>query len=793
MGRKIFHIALAVFALMLGLLIWRLDIPNWAKLDIEKLTDIPRSTQVFDIHGNVAGRLSGPEKRSPVAIESVPDFVKNAFIAAEDLRFYRHHGIDVYRMFGALFQNIKTLSYAQGASTITQQLIKLTHLTSTKSLSRKAQEIHLALQLERQMDKDTILECYLNVAYFGRGAYGIAAAAQSYFGKSVGDLTVSEIALLAGIVKAPSSYAPHLNYELSLKRRNGILNTMLENGFITATTHAEALNDRPTIIEDTTPATNYGWYMDAVLSEAESILNLSAEEIFSGGFRIYTGLYPDMQNAADELFSDSANFPADASDETPVQSAFIAMEPESGMVLAMIGGRSYDLRRGFNRAIQMQRQPGSTFKPLAAYAAAIDAYGFCPTSTVEDRPRDFDGYAPGNAGGATYGTVTLRQALSKSLNIATVDLADLIGIPALRTYAEKFGIHLSDQDQNLSLALGMLTDGLSPASLASAYCALANGGQQVACHFIQRIESADGQVKYRFQPTTARAIKDSTAYMLTHMLKTAAQSGSARALNTVSFPVAGKTGTLENPAGGNRDIWTVAYTPDIAIASWMGFDNPSKIHALSSSEGGSGYPARLCAAFLNKVAPLLSQRDFVRPESVKAVMIDGLALELDTHVLLASENTPAEYTVEELFHPSALPSRFSNYWDAPEAVTDLRLLSGDGETPLMCFTARSNLCDYVIYRKSEGNVEEIAVLTEESGTLIQYSDTAHDLRYPAVYTVIPRNRYLFKTGQLLTGPESSPVQYAPGSFLNRIMGIGASKETPMPTDMHSDTFYSPQG
>ena len=784
MRKKLLWIALAVVMLAIGGFIWKLDIPHWQALDLSKL-NAAGATEVFDVHGAAAGTLHGRENRRWIALSDVPEDVQNAFIAAEDLRFYRHHGVDVYRLFGALWNDIRTMSFSQGGSTITQQLIKLTHLSSAKNLSRKAQEIALALKLEKVMSKQQILEAYLNTVYFGHGAYGIEAAANVYFGKSASELSVAQGALLAGIIKAPSTYAPHLNPDKSVARRNGILNTMEEKGFITPDAAASARAESVVLAENQGDSRQYAWYLDAVLTEAAEKLSLSGDDILTGGYRILTGLDPGMQAAADQLFEDSERFPDPASDGTPVQAGLIALDNATGEVRAVVGGRRYDVALGLNHATQIRRQPGSAFKPISTYAAAIDAYGFVPSSTIEDTPRTFDGnYTPRNAGGSTYGTVTLREALSRSLNIATVDLADLIGTEALRQYAQRFGVPLSDRDVNLSMALGSLTDGVSPETLGAAYCALGNGGLRVTPHFIREIRDKAGQVVYRADTRAYRAVQDSTAYMLTDMLKTAAKSGSAKALRQSGVPVAGKTGTVSESDGkGPRDIWTVAYTPEIATAVWMGFDAPDASHTMSASEGGSGYPARLCAAFYQSISDELSGKDFKKPRSVKAALVDRLALEQEHRVLLTTAETPAEYAETELFHANDLPQSYSDNWTAPRMVADLRLLTGPGETPVLSFTAQDSRAEYQLVRISNGKTEEIAVLTGEPGQELRYADVDHDLSQPADYVLMPRNALLMAVGMVLTGPQSAAVHYAPAGFLNMLMGVGATEATPTPTEI----------
>ena len=784
MKRKIAVAALAAWLILTGLLLWRLDIPNWKKLDMDKVTDMPAATLVYDANGQPAGALHGGENRIRISLDRIPDHVQKAFIAAEDLRFYRHHGVDFYRVIGALWNDIRTFSYAQGASTITQQLIKLTHLTQTKTLSRKAQEIFLALRLERKLSKDQILEAYLNAVYFGHGAYGIESASRVYFGKSAEQLTLAEGALLAGIIKSPSNYAPHLNGEKSVSRRNAILAIMEENGFISAEERAAAQAEPLSLSAQADTDVRFAWYMDAVLAEAQSLLNQSADDVISGGYRIATGLSPEMQREAEALFSDADNFPGNAGDGTPVQGALTVLDPGTGEIRALVGGRSYDVQRGLNRATQSLRQPGSAFKPVSTYAAAIDAYGYLPTSIIDDTPRTFaGGYAPRNAGGKSYGPVTLREALSRSLNIATVDLADTLGTPAIRSYAARFGLPLAPQDVNLSLALGSLTNGVSPARLGAAYCALANGGTRVDAHLIRRIEDSDGQVLYRAPRPQERAASAATAYMITDMLKTAARSGSARALSACGFPVAGKTGTVAEPDGGTRDIWTIAFTPDVAVSVWIGFDNPDAVHAMPSSAGGGGYPAQMCTAFLQGISDRLSKSDFTRPKGVRTALLDSVALEDDRTALLSTERTPAGFTTLELFHDYDMPTVFSANWSIPSPVVDFSLASGDGETPVLAFTAQDDAAEYLITRTVDGQTREIAVLRGEAGREMRYADADHDLSRPADYTLLPRNALLHEQGVTLTGPQSEPVHYAPGGLLNAIMGAGTAEATPAPAEI----------
>ena len=769
--------AALLVALLLLLAPW-----SWEKLDIDKLTQLKQTSILYDADGERVGSLYGSEHRVYVTLEKIPLHVQQAFLAAEDQRFYEHPGVDIVRLFGALWHDIRTMSLEQGASTITQQLIKLTHLSGEKTLSRKAQEAVLALQLERQMDKDDILERYLNVVNFGRGAYGIEAAANSYFGKSAGELTLAEGALLAGVIKSPSNYAPHLEPENAVERRNLILQTMADCGYITQAVADEAQTEALELHLSEESA-RYGWYLDAAATEAQEKLGISRDELLTGGYAIYTALDTGAQTAAEELFENGANFPDPAADGTPAQAALVAENVENGEIVALVGGRTYDVRLGLNRATQIRRQPGSAIKPVSAYAAAIEGYGYLPTSFVDDTPRVFaGGYQPGNAGGNYYGEVTLREALSRSLNVATVDLAEAVGVSAMRTQLERFGIAPAERDADLALALGSMTDGVSPARLCAAYCALANGGQRVEPHTVRKIVSSDGRVLYEAPQAEERAVSTETACMLTDMLRTAAAEGSANALSAVGTNVAGKTGTVDMESGGNRDAWTVAYTPKLAVAVWMGFDEPDAEHSLPDWAGGSSYPARLCANFLASAGEEWLRGGFDTPDTLRRVVIDALALEEDKTVALAAERTPEKYLQTELFYAGREPQAMSGKWDAPEPVTDLELVSAPGEMPVLRFTARDENVEYLLIRHTDGRAEEVALLRGEAGEVLRYTDGAADLSQIHEYSIIPRHALLYEEGETVTGAESLRVRYTPGGILGHIeemLSPGAT-EAPAP-------------
>ncbi|MGI6239000.1 MAG: transglycosylase domain-containing protein [Christensenellales bacterium] len=761
----------AIAVIALGVLLWELDLPNWHKLDVAKIGDVQLATRIYDAQGEKAGSLYGSENRVRVAIDALPAYVPEAFIAAEDARFYSHSGIDIRRIAGAVVHDVKTMSLAQGASTITQQLIKLTHLTSEKTLSRKAQEAALAMQLEREMSKDEILEAYLNVVYFGNGAYGIGAAAEQYFGKSAAELTLGEASLLAGVIKSPSGYAPHINLEAALGRREYVLASMVENGYITQIQADAAQAEAIRIIESPAGTSEYAWYIDETLREAVSVMNLTSEQLLSGGYVIYTALDPQMQLAAQGVMEDSSYYP-----EAAAQGAMIAVDAQTGEVVAIVGGRERTVQRGLNRATQSRRQPGSVIKPLTTYAAAVDRYGYIPTTKVYDVRRTYaDGYSPGNAGQTYNGEVTLRTALSRSLNAATVDLADTVGMDIISRYARGFGLRVPQADENLAFALGSMESGVTPSELCAAYGALANGGMVHAPHLIRRILDQYGNVVYEYREEESRALTAASAFIITDMLKTAADTGTAKALAPLPFPVAGKTGTAGLANGDTSDAWTAAYTPEIAVVAWVGLDS-NENGGMAASVSGGGYPARMCAAFLAQVSQKLSGRDFVRPPGVQLLLLDRYALENENRIMLASSNTPSEYAVGELFGRETDEMDVSDIWDAPEAVSDLELLSAPGDAPLIGFTSLSGYAEYLLIRKTDGVYDVVAVLSANAGETIQYLDAAAARNGEHVYTVIARHKLLFELGKLVTGAESNAVRYTPGGLLNELTNLFRGQE-----------------
>lgn len=734
------------------------DVENWQKLDISKLTQLAQTGSIYDQNGNYITALRGSEHRILVTLDEIPLQVRQAFLAAEDLRFYKHPGFDVIRIFGAVMANLKSGSYAQGASTITQQLVKLSHLSSQKTLARKLEEVYLAVQLERQFTKDQILEMYLNYIYFGNGAYGIQTASQAYFSKNVEELTLAQAASLAATIKAPSAYAPHTNPESNRERRSYVLSTMLAEGMISQETYDQALAEAITVTATPPADRAYGWFLDAVLDEAETQLGISSEILLGGGYRIDTTLDTTLQDTADKQYTKDL-FPANASDGTPVQSAMACLDVNSGAVRAVVGGREYTVQRGLNRATQLRRQPGSALKPLVAYAPAIQTFGYTPASVLKDEPTNFGGYKPRNSGYAYYGMVTFRSALRSSLNVPAVALLQQIGIPAGLDYLRKVGIPLDGRDGNLSLALGSMTYGVSPVQLAAAYAPFGNGGIYYTPYFINTITDASGAVVYQHQSEGERVLSPQSAYLMTSLLQSVTSSGTGAKLSASGVPVAGKTGTVNMTGGGNRDIWMAAYNPEISVAAWMGFDNPDNAHKLAGWVSGGDHTAALCRDFFKAAYSGKNKPAFGKPNGIVSLEIDKKSIEWRGEAMLATELTPQAYRYTEVFSESNRPTKYSDVWNAPRTPNSFYVTHTQSGKPQLVIQPADN----AIYRIQRDAIGESFILTEmwgAAGETLYYTDEKAELGVVYTYRVIPVHGELLQNGILLEGVQSVQVAQA---------------------------------
>ena len=557
------------------------------------------SAVLYDAHGDVLTTLGQGHGRY-VHYSDLPRHLVDAVIAIEDSRFWRHQGVDVIGIARALLANLRAGARVQGASTITQQVARNLFLSREKTYLRKIQEAIYALLLEIRFSKREILELYLNRSYFGEGAYGVEAAAVTYFGKSTEELSLAESALLAGILQAPSSLSPYNNLDAARARRDVVLTRMHALHMIDDQDLAEAKAAAVALADREAGAAPYFVdYVRAWLTEY-----FGAERVYRGDLRVWTTLVPETQRAAQEALGEH-------------QGAIVALDPASGAVTAMVGGRSYRESQ-FNRATHAVRQPGSAFKPFV-YAAALER-GWQLNDLVDDIPRGFGTYNPRNFRDEYWGTVTMKHALVESLNNAAVWLLEKIGPAAAYEMAERLGIStLTPDDRNLALALGGLTRGTTPLEMAAAYVPFANGGVYYRPHGVAEVRDASGRLLYRHRDPGRRVLSPEVAYFVTDMLEDAVRRGTGSAAD-IGRPQAGKTGTTNDQVSA----WFVGYTPTLVAAVYLGEDDGRPLRG-----GGGTLAAPVWGRFAARALMDVPAVAFEPPPHV----IDGISVDIFTGLL----------------------------------------------------------------------------------------------------------------------------------------------------------------
>lgn len=761
-GLKILLLAVtaaAVLFLLCGA-VKTLGMDRWVDFDVYRITGCDRTSIIYDGQSDVVTRLHGVQDRTWVSVSELQPSTVYAFISAEDARFFEHEGVDVIRIAGAIVADIKAGSYVQGASTISQQLIKLSHLTSEKTISRKAEEAALAYEMERQYSKEDILEMYLNYVYFGGGYYGIEAAAEGYFGVHASDLTLDQSAMLAGILKSPSGYAPHINYAASINRRNNILRLMRDYGYITDDEKKQASARRPTILHDKREEYS-GYYTDAVTKSAAALMGITVDELIRGGYNIYSAMDSDIQHYCEEMFKNGELFPAEDS-----EAAIVVLEPSTGMVVAMVGGRSYTGGISFNRATDIRRQPGSVIKPVIAYAPAFEYLNYTAADMILDEETTFADYTPSNYGNKYYGWVTVREAVTKSLNVPAVKTLSAVGVGRAKDFAKRCGIEFDDKDDSLALALGGFTYGVSPLQIAGAYSCFASGGIYNTPTLIKKITDRNGLTVYEYRQDSRRVMSEANAYILTSMLKSVVTEGTGHRLNTLDIPIAGKTGTV-GLANGNRDAWMAGYTPEYTAVVWQGYDS-DRLGLLPSSATGGTYPALMLYELFNHIYPDGRSGDFEKPESVKQYSIDAKTLKKQHKAVLANAMTPQSSRVTEYFTEETAPKDVSGYWAVPGSAQNLLAMREEGGV-MVSFDCPDDFGMYTLWRSEAGKAEKPLMTWNGREGHIEYIDAA--VKPGKGY----RYRVTVKHEELLIGDE--PVEGLTTRYAFVPAGLGTSSSS----------------
>ncbi len=587
----------------------------------------------YDINGKTLSVLKGEKDVYYIEYEDIPIYVKQAIISTEDKRFYKHNGIDYRGIMRAAVAMIQDGEVTQGGSTITQQLARTVFLSNERTWERKIEEMYIAVELEKKYSKEEILEFYLNNVYFANGYYGIEAAAQGYFGTDVSHLSLSQMIYLCAIPNNPTLYNPLIHADKTQARRDRILKSMLEDQVISESSYQTAVAEQIKTTEPEEIKNNYaetytyycatralmeleGFEFQTVFSDDEektaydreyqSLYDTCNKKLFTGGYRIYTSLDLDAQSqlqaSVDEVL---AGF-GEKSDEGiyELQGAAVCIDNTTGMVRAIIGGRSQDDVEGYtlNRAFQSFRQPGSAIKPLIVYTPALER-GYTPDTTVVDEPIA-DG--PVNGDGTYSGAMSLRQAVARSKNTIAWKIFEELTPEVGISYLEAMGFsNLDANDKRLPASIGGFTNGVSPLEMAKGYATIKNDGGYRNPTCIMKITDADGEVIYQADQTASVIYKENACRQMTDMLQTVITSGTGRGYSLGMMPCAGKTGTTND----NKDGWFVGYTPYYTTSVWVGYDIPKEVPGL----GGGTYPGKIWHSFMSWLHDGLEPVDFIHP------------------------------------------------------------------------------------------------------------------------------------------------------------------------------------
>ncbi|MFM7220876.1 MAG: transglycosylase domain-containing protein [Nodosilinea sp.] len=592
----------------------------------------------------------GPASHETLSYDGIPPNLVNAFIASEDQRFYDHQGVDLRGIGRAIGANLRQRDVVEGASTITQQLARIVYLTQERSFQRKAKEILLAHKLEQNLEKNQIMERYLNLVYLGSGAYGVADAAWVYFAKTIDQLTLAEAAMIAGMAPAPSLYSPVVNPEAARSQRNRVIRRMLQTGGISAA-EAEVAIAAPVEVNPKQPKFLYSefpYFTIYVQKQLEQLL--TTDQLEAGGLTVETSLNVGWQRKAEQTVDQAID--RYSSWQGIEQVALVAVDPRYGEIKAMVGGNDF-LDSQFNRVTQAQRQPGSTFKTFV-YATAIAA-GFSPYKEYNDARYVVDGYEPKNYGETYSGKVDLLKALRNSINIVAVKLIVDVGFDPVVNIAKRMGID-SPLLPAYSLALG--SSEVNLLELTSAYGSLANRGRHVPVHGIRRVLNSQGEVIYETPKKTLQAIDENTAAIMTWMLRGVVEGGTGSNAS-LGRPVAGKTGTSEK----NRDLWFIGYIPQLATGVWMGNDDSSP------SRGTSTTAAAIWRMFMRQLMDEIPVEQFPelprlggRKGSIKAQPIKP------GRVIAEESSTPAKKSTPESAGASSNSSSDNDAEGRPRAT-----------------------------------------------------------------------------------------------------------------------------
>ena len=722
---------------------------NTAKSDVKfdkaMLEAQNSSIDIYDIENNKINDISG--KKALVRLEELPSYVPASFVSIEDKDFYKHHGLNYKRMFKAFLSNLKSRSLKEGASTISQQLIKNTHLTNEKTITRKINEMALAKELERNFSKDEIMETYLNVIYFGSGAYGLENASETYFGKPAKDLSVDESALLAGMIKSPRTYSPILNYDNAIKRRNLVLSEMKKDGVISQETFEELKQKTIVLAEKISHNKSRNFYEEATLEEAEKILGLTENQIAVAGYKIFTYQVPKDQKSLSSTISNPAYYDANDFGNIP-DGVGIVIDAKSGGICAFDAKSIYDV-------INMKRSPGSSIKPILVYAPALEYGKISPSTMILDEETNFGTYSPKNVGNQYYGWIDATKSIEKSLNIPAIKILKTTGLENSKRFAEKSGIKFDENDTSYAIALGGLTEGVTVKDLVNSYIPFANNGEFVEAKFIRKICDANGKIIYENKEQKRKAMSEETAYLMTEMLVSSVKKGTSSRLKSLPFEVAGKTGTVGiKGTNYNTDVWSIAYTPQKIVGVWLGNSTGESEFRLEGRNNGGTFCTNIVKDTMKNME-IDEDLTFERPNGIVECKLDTIKLEKDHILMLANPETPERYTITALFNQKYAPTLIAEKY----IKENLCVLFGENKNGknILKFDAISD-AKYNIYRIEEDTQRQIASFENVKGSqTFEDKDIFDDTTYTYFVEVLQRDEKPIKSNsiKLIQKPKQS--------------------------------------
>ncbi|MGG4264164.1 PBP1A family penicillin-binding protein [Peribacillus simplex] len=629
-------------------------ISDTPKLD-EKLLKDPVTSKILDENGKLLAEV-GTENRDYVNYEDIPDLVENAFLATEDSRFYEHHGVDFLRLGSAVIANVKHGFGSEGASTLTQQVIKRSYLTPDKTIKRKVQEMWLSIQLERKYTKQEIFEMYVNKIFFANRANGILTASQTYYGKDLSQLKLNEAAMLVGLPQSPNRYDPYKHPERAKERRDIVLHLMNKHGYITEKEMKDAQSIDITaglqeIDKSQKDTTAYDAFIDLVIEE---VGNMGDYNVFTDGLEIQTTIDKDAQEYVYKMLNSDEiiNYPS-----KDLQAGVTLLDTETGEIKAVGGGRNTTVKRGWNYATDAKRSPGSTIKPILDYGPAVEYLNWSTYHQIKDEEYTYsDGTPLKNATGRHYGTVTTREALARSLNIPALKTLQAVGLDRARDFAIDLGIPFNEQIYEPA-ALGGGQD-VSTLDLAGAYSAFGNNGIYNKPHSVKKIVLRD-KTTIKNKTESKPVMKDSTAFIVTDMLKSVMKEpyGSGRLANIPNLPVAGKTGSTNFtpdqraknniPSSGVKDSWMAGYTTNYTVAVWAGYDNAPGKKMEYLGDSSQRIPKSIFKNLMEHMAQSKETKDFEQPDSVvKVGIIKGSNPAVKANKYTPSDKITYEYYVK---------------------------------------------------------------------------------------------------------------------------------------------------